>query len=68
VVINAVQHLVHPPIHLQAWPEDGAQSGLVFIVRDLPRADIERSFAAFHALLADETARRLSDPAPACQP
>jgi G3E family GTPase len=52
VVVNAVQHLVHPPIHLEAWPESWRQPGLVFIVRDLARADIERSFIAFHSLLA----------------
>lgn len=47
VVVNAVQHLVHPPVHLDAWPEDRQQSWLVFIVRDLQRADVARSFAAF---------------------
>jgi G3E family GTPase len=52
IVINAVQHLVHSPVHLQAWPEDWQQSRLVFIVRDLCRADLERSFAAFHSLLS----------------
>lgn len=50
VVVNAVQHLVHPPIHLDAWPEDWQQSRLVFIARNLQRADIERSFAAFHSV------------------
>ena len=51
VVINAVQHLVHPPAHLAAWPEEWRQSRLVFIVRDIARADIERSFVAFQSLL-----------------
>ena len=51
VVVNAVQHLVHSPIHLDRWPADWQRSRLVFIVRDLARADIEQSFAAFHALL-----------------
>lgn len=51
VVVNAVQHLVHPPVHLPAWPEDWQQSRLVFIVRDLAGAEIERSFAAFQAVL-----------------
>jgi G3E family GTPase len=51
VVVNAVQHLVHPPVHLEGWPEDWRQSRLVFIVRDLTHGDIERSFAAFHSLL-----------------
>jgi G3E family GTPase len=49
VVVNAVQHLVHPPLHLESWPRDWQQSRLVFIVRDLTRAEIERSFAAFHS-------------------
>jgi G3E family GTPase len=52
VVVNAVQHLVHPPVHLETWPEDWRESRLVFIVRDLSRADIERSFIAFHSVLA----------------
>jgi G3E family GTPase len=52
VVINAVQQLVHPPMHLETWPDDWQRSRLVFIVRDLARADIERSFAAFHAALS----------------
>jgi G3E family GTPase len=54
VVVNAVQHLVHPPVHLEAWPEDWRQSRLGFIVRDLSPAEIERSFAAFHTLLTTE--------------
>jgi G3E family GTPase len=58
VVVNAVQHLVHPPIHLEAWPEDWQQSRLVFIVRDLARTDIERSFTAFHSLLGTADASR----------
>ncbi len=51
VVVNAVQHLVHSPVHLDAWPEDWQHSRLVFIVRDLARDDIERSFGAFQAAL-----------------
>lgn len=51
VVVNAVQHLVHPPAHLEAWPEEWRDSRLVFIVRDIARADVERSFAAFQSML-----------------
>jgi G3E family GTPase len=47
VVINGVQHLVHPPDHLPAWPDDDHSSRVVFIVRELQRDIIERSFAAF---------------------
>lgn len=51
VVVNAVQHLVHPPVHLDAWPQDWQQSRLVFIVRGIAREAIERSFAEFQAVL-----------------
>jgi G3E family GTPase len=54
VVINGVQHLVHPPVHLPAWPDGDRRTWLVFIVRDIARADIERSLAAFNCLDRDE--------------
>ena len=57
VLLNAVQHTVHPPTHLPAWPrtwEREADGGaprrgtrIVFIVRGLERERIERSLAAF---------------------
>jgi G3E family GTPase len=47
VVIHGVQHLVHPPDHLPAWPDDDHSSRIVFIVRGLSRDIIERSLAAF---------------------
>jgi G3E family GTPase len=50
VVIHAVQHLLHPPLSLAAWPDgDPRTSRLVFITRDLPRAVIEESLQAFQA-------------------
>jgi G3E family GTPase len=36
-VIHGVQHLVHPPDHLPAWPNDDHSSRVVFIVRGLSR-------------------------------
>jgi len=51
VLINGVQHLVHPPSHLEAWPDGDRRSRLVFIVRGIPRAAIERSLNAFNALV-----------------
>jgi G3E family GTPase len=50
VVVHAVQHLVHPPVHLDAWPTADRGTRLVFIVRTLPRQVIERSLAAFNRL------------------
>jgi len=47
VAVHAVQHLVHPPRHLGAWPDGERLSRLVFITRGLDPAVIERSFRAF---------------------
>lgn len=41
VVIQGVHHLYHPPSTLPAWPDADRRSRLVFIVRDLDRAQIE---------------------------
>jgi G3E family GTPase len=63
VVVHGVQHLVHPPVHLERWPDEDRASRLVFIVRDLDRAVIERSLAAFNRLA--NPSETLSPPAPA---
>jgi G3E family GTPase len=48
VVIHGVQHVVHPPAHLAAWPDADRRSRIVFIVRGLEPGVIERSLAAFN--------------------
>jgi G3E family GTPase len=50
VFINGVQHVMHQPLHLDAWPDGDRRSRLVFILRDLPRDLIERSARAFLGL------------------
>jgi G3E family GTPase len=55
VVIHGVQHVVHPPAHLDRWPDEDHRSRIVFIVKDLDPAWIERSLEAFN---------RLANPAP----
>ena len=52
VAVHGVQHLVHPPLHMAAWPDADRRSRLVFIVDGLARAAIERSLAAFLAVPA----------------
>ena len=75
VLLNAVQHTVHPPTHLPAWPrtwEREADGGaprrgtrIVFIVRGLERERIERSLAAFRESLgAAATPSRVDVPCP----
>jgi G3E family GTPase len=47
VLLNGVQHVVHPPVHLDAWPDDDHRSRLVFIGLRLQRDELERSLIAF---------------------
>ena len=47
VALHGVQHLIHPPVHLAAWPDDTRCSRLVFIARGLAPARVERSLRAF---------------------
>ena len=47
LLLNGVQHVVHPPEHLAAWPDDDRRSRIVFIGRDLDRRALEESLAAF---------------------
>ncbi len=35
IVLHAVQHVVYPPVTLDAWPDDDHRSAFVFVVRDL---------------------------------
>jgi hypothetical protein len=35
VFINAVQHIVHPPQHLERWPTEDRRSRIVFITRGI---------------------------------
>ena len=50
VLIQGVQHLVHKPMHLKAWPEGDRRTRLIVIVRGLDPREIERSFRAFMQL------------------
>jgi G3E family GTPase len=52
VAVNGVQHLVHPPRHMTAWPDANRRSRLVFIVKGLAPAAIERSLRAFSMMSA----------------
>jgi G3E family GTPase len=52
VVVNGVQHVIHPPVHLPAWPDDDRSSRLVLIVREIAADAVERSLLAFQELAA----------------
>ena len=50
-IVQCVQHVMYPYTELERWPGDAPyndrRTRLVFIVRDIPQALIEQSFAAF---------------------
>ncbi len=45
-----MQHVVHAPVTLDAWPSDDHRSRLVLIVRDLDAAFVRRLWNAFLGL------------------
>jgi G3E family GTPase len=43
VVVHGIHHVFHPPVALDAWPDDDRRSRLVFITRGMTRAEIEEA-------------------------
>ena len=48
VVIHGVQHTIHPPSHLDAWPDGVARTQIVLITRGLAGAQLQASLEAFN--------------------
>lgn len=51
VLVNGVQHIVHPPTHMNGWPDADQRSRLIFIVQGLDQRRIEESLATFNGLV-----------------
>jgi G3E family GTPase len=47
LVIHGVQHIFHPPVRLEAWPDADHRTRIVFIVKDLNPRFLEGLYAAF---------------------
>jgi G3E family GTPase len=47
VVLHGVQHTIHPPEHLDDWPEDDRRSELIFITRGITGTTVAGSLKAF---------------------
>ncbi|HEY2540486.1 MAG TPA: GTP-binding protein [Stellaceae bacterium] len=58
VVVHIVQHLAHPPVELEDWPDLDHRSRLVFVSRGLSREPVAQLFAAVRAVGG------VADPAP----
>jgi G3E family GTPase len=48
LLLNGVQHVVHPPEHLDAWPDEDRRSRIVFIGRGIDEERLAASLAAFN--------------------
>ena len=48
VVIHGVQHLFHPPVLLERWPDADRRSRLVFITRDVEHGVVADALAGIH--------------------
>jgi G3E family GTPase len=51
VVVQYVQHLAHPPVELQSWPDANRTSRVVFITRGIPEQSVRGLFAAVQAVV-----------------
>jgi G3E family GTPase len=52
VVVHFVQHVAHPPVELEDWPDGDRRSRLVFVTRGLPREPVAQLFAAVAEIVA----------------
>lgn len=50
VLIQAVQHLVHPPLTLQDWPDEDHRSRLIFITKGISKDQVNKLFEAVLAV------------------
>ncbi len=54
VVIQYVQHLAHPPVELESWPDENRTSRVVFITRGVAERQVRDLFAAVMALTSPD--------------
>jgi G3E family GTPase len=50
VVVQYVQHLVHPPVELQSWPDQNRNSRIVFITRNIAESQVRDLFTSVETL------------------
>jgi G3E family GTPase len=52
VVVQGVQHIFHPPVHLDRWPSSDTRTRMVFITRKISGDTIRNLFEAVGAVTA----------------
>jgi G3E family GTPase len=50
VVVHFVQHVAHPPVELEEWPDADRRTRLVFVTRGLGRVPVEQLFTGINAV------------------
>ena len=50
VILQAAQHIVHPPVTLESWRDADRGTRIVFITRNIARESVESLFTAVGAL------------------
>ena len=50
VILQAAQHVIHPPVTLESWRDADRSSRIVFITRNIAREAVESLFSAVGAL------------------
>jgi G3E family GTPase len=50
VLVQFVQHLAHPPVELERWPDGARGTRVVFITRNISEKQIRDLFAAVSAV------------------
>jgi G3E family GTPase len=58
VVIHGVQHVFHPPVGLERWPNDERKTRIVFILQDMEPSFVEGLWKAFTGTPALDQADR----------
>src|SRR5436309_1166930 len=58
LVIHGVQHVMHPPVRLERWPDGDQRTRIVVITRDLEPEAVTRLFDAFLERRAPDTPDR----------
>jgi G3E family GTPase len=46
VIVQFVQHLAHPPVELEHWPDENRQSRVVFVTRNISEQQVRDLFKA----------------------
>jgi G3E family GTPase len=55
VVVHGVQHVIHPPVRLAAWPDADRRTRIVFITQNIPQAALQNSLDMLAGHAAERT-------------